>query len=77
MGAKNAVLGPVKMVCSYDAYDHGYIAPLFRFVEFDGNGLSDAKAIARARKLVRPHALAALWICGGRELYRDDGRPLS
>lgn len=65
---------PVRMIASYDAYDGKYL-PAFRFVEFDGAGMSDAAAVGKARKLVEPHALEALWIAGGRELYRG-GEPL-
>lgn len=60
---------PVRMMASYDAYDGKYL-PSFRFVEFDGAGMSDAAAVKKARKLVEPHALEALWVVGGRELYR-------
>ena len=65
---------PVRMMASYDAYDGKYL-PSFRFVEFDGAGMSDATAVKKARKLVHPHALEALWVVGGRELFRG-GEPL-
>lgn len=73
---KSEVAGPargrkVRMIASYDAYDGGYIAPSFRFVEFDGQGLGDKRAIAKAKRLVRPHALEALWVVGGKELFRN------
>lgn len=57
-----------KIMYSYDAYRHEYIAPLYRFGSFETSEKDPARIIERARRETGSYELASVWVVDGPSL---------